>query len=192
MIDFIAHDFWSAVWLALLVGAGLIVLRRGSSAARRILHCFIASWLMIRLTVTFARDSDLAWIAADAVTCMALVLYGRSKTAYAVAVLFALILALDNIAALGIAGFSQLAAASDLLGFIGLIIMATAGAGSVDGGKRTLARNMGSGMGELARVSGGNNSGRCGAARHVPGWRSISPSSGCSGEDLASNQKVVR
>lgn len=179
MIDFIAHDFWSAAWLVLLVAAGLVAFLTGHIPARRILLCFVMNWLGTRALVAWANDSDLAWIVLDGATVAALVLYGRSRSAMAVAILFALILALDNLAAWGGASYSQVAAGSDLLGAIGLLIMT--GAHYVDG-KLEHTKSRGFGRGTADRRGGGGG--------FVPVRRSISHGPGLSRSHLEGDQKV--
>ncbi len=181
MINFIAHDFWSAVWLAALVVAGLVVHWRRDAKGYRILWCFAASWLMTRTIVTFANDSNLAWIASEAVVIAMLVLYGKSFPAVAVAVLFAAMLVMDHLVALGIITDSGAKAGSDLLGYIGLLIMA--GASRVGGGKMERRKPSTFGLGGLG--------GRWSSASVVAGRGAISARPGMSGASLDGGQSVV-
>jgi hypothetical protein len=135
-VNFIAHDEWSLIWLAALCVAGLITVMGRKRDARRILAVMVVNWLCTRLVVTFAPHNDFLWQLSDAVACIGMAAYGRTKAAYAVASLFFIILLFDTAMILKIAAFPQIAAISDALGFLMLTIMA--GAAHGNNGRRSL------------------------------------------------------
>ncbi len=129
-MTFIAHDAWSLIWLVSLCVAGLVTVMGKYRDARRILAVMVVNWLCTRSIVTFAPHNDFLWQLSDAVACVGMAGYGRTKAAYAVASLFFIILLFDTAMILQLAAFPQIAAISDALGFLMLIIMAGAAHGN--------------------------------------------------------------
>lgn len=142
---FIAHDEWSAIWLALLCVSGCYVWHRNRNVSNRILALMILNWIGTRSIVTFIPGNAIAMLVLDAVTCIAMAWFGRSIPALAVAMLFFVITLFGSAKVLGLSTFSQLGAVSDGLGILMLIIMAGASHGDT---------------GRLARVRRGSTIGR--------------------------------
>jgi len=134
LIDFFAHDFWSSVWLMSLSVAGIITGTGGDTVAKRILAALVANYLITRCVVFFGLP-DGVWIANDLVTTVALALCGRTIANYACTFLFFIIFNFGLAMFLGFATFAPVAAMSDLLGYIILIIIASS---ARFGGKRKI------------------------------------------------------
>jgi hypothetical protein len=136
VIYFIAHDLWSAVWVGLLSISGIVTISGNKKEARRILYVLCLNWLATRSIVSLWPSSDLLWLLNDFVTVIAFILYGRTVPAKACALLFFIIAQFDIAMIIGLAQFSPVAAISDLLGYIILIIMVGA-AHDLDGRRIT-------------------------------------------------------
>lgn len=136
MIDFFAHDFWSTAWLISLSVAGLITATAGDTVAKRILAALVANYLITRCVVFYSLP-DTVWIASDLVATVALALCGRTVANYACAFLFFIIFNFGLFMFLGFATFAPVAAVSDFLGYIILIIMTSSA--RFGRGKRTIS-----------------------------------------------------
>lgn len=132
-MDFIAHDFWSGAWLASLAFAGVVTLAGSDAVAKRILAILCVNFLATRSIVFWALP-DFLWVINDLVATVALALCGRTIAARASALLFFIILQFDLAMFFGWASFAPVAAVSDLLGYIILVVMMSAAHGN-GGGK---------------------------------------------------------
>lgn len=131
-MNFIANDLWSGVWISLLLIAGIITLYGDKKEARRILWVLCVNWLITRACVTLWPSNGLVWLLNDFSAVVALAVYGKTVAAKACALLFFIIFQFDIALLLNVADFAPIAAVSDALGYLILIIMAGA-AYDVDG-----------------------------------------------------------
>jgi hypothetical protein len=129
-MDFVANDLWSAIWVVVLAIAGIATIMGEYKDHRRILWVLILNFIVTRACVTLWPSNHILWIANDAVTVVALALYGRTKAAMACASLFFIIVQLDLGLLMGGANFAPIAAMSDFLGYLVLIIMTGAAHGT--------------------------------------------------------------
>jgi hypothetical protein len=132
VIEFIAHDFWSAAWVIALFATGLIVAAKGNKTMLACLAAMIVNWIFTR-SIVFWDLPNIYWIANDLVTTFALALCGKETANRACAALFAIIVAFDLNLWLDVFDYTPVTAVWDLLGYMILIIMIGA---SLNGSKR--------------------------------------------------------
>lgn len=125
-MDFIAHDFWSSIYLVALVIAGVVTFRGSEKSARRILHILIVNWLVMRCNVHFFEKNEFVFVALGVASFVALILYGRSAASYVCAFLFLGILNVDFALRSGFVSYRTAGELWDALAFAVLLIMAGA------------------------------------------------------------------
>jgi hypothetical protein len=135
-MPFIPNSLFGIAYMSALTIAGIVMLFGNRKEARRILYVLCLNWLATRSIVSLWPSNDLLWLLNDFVTVIALILYGRTVPAKACALLFFIIAQFDIAMIMGLAQLSPVAAISDLLGYIVLIIMVGA-AHDLDGRRIT-------------------------------------------------------
>jgi hypothetical protein len=157
-----AHDFWSAAWIVSLTIFGAITLAGRKTVPNRILFIMAANFLATR-TILFFDLPDFLWVKNDLVTTLALALCGRTVASKACSALFFIILQFDLAMFFGFAGFASVAAVSDLLGYIILVVMAGA-AHDIPRGRLFRRRGVSAGVGGIRHPLA---LGRAAASRHA-------------------------
>jgi hypothetical protein len=169
-MPFIPNSTFGMAYMAALAIAGVITLRGEHKEARRILWVLCLNWLVTRANVSLWPSNDVLWLANDFMTVAALAVYGRTVPAKACAILFFIIGQFDIAMGLGWASFAPVAAISDLLGYIVLIIMAGAAydvGGFYDSTRHLPSNNNNHRLGFMVRVFS-----------YFQDWRTISARSG--------------
>lgn len=93
--------------------------------ARRLIWVMVVNFLVVRCIVFWAL-SDFLWVINDLLATALMLASGRENSARACAVLFFIILQFDLAMLTGFSDFGSVAAVSDLLGFIILVVIAGA------------------------------------------------------------------
>jgi hypothetical protein len=122
-MPFIPNTVFGIAYLLALIVAGAITLHGECTEQRRVLWVLVGNFIITRAIVSLWPSQAVLWLANDYVTSIALALYGRTQAAKACAVLFSIIAQFDLAMIMGWANFSAVAAMSDLLGYLVLIIM---------------------------------------------------------------------
>lgn len=122
-MNFIAHDFWSLVWLMALLLTSAITFACGSLTATKMVAIMWINWLCTRALVTFDKGNDVLWMALELSTMVAFLLLGGGLAGKAIAGCFFVIMTVGNLQVLGLLNFSQSAAVADTLGVLSLILI---------------------------------------------------------------------
>jgi hypothetical protein len=134
-MSFLFTGPWGVAWLVSLAIAGLVTLAGRDKTAKRVLAVLVVNFFATR-TVVFFELPDILWVINDLVATVALALCGRTVVARASAMLFFIIFQFSLALFLGFASFEPVAAVSDLLGYIILVVMAGAAHDTPRGGFR--------------------------------------------------------
>jgi hypothetical protein len=122
-MTFIPNTFFGISYLLALIVAGAITFYGERTEQRRILWLLVCNFIITRAIVSLWPSQDWLWLANDYATSIALVLYGRTRAAKACAILFSIIAQFDLAMIVGWANFPAVAAISDFLGYLILLIM---------------------------------------------------------------------
>ena len=124
-MDFIAHDFWSGVYVVLLSIAGYVTFKGKNTDERRILYTMLANWIATRTFVSLALPSTF-FFAADIATMVALLIYGKTDAAKVCSLIFFCIVSAGIALDAKLLSYSTVAAFWDVAGYLILLIMAGA------------------------------------------------------------------
>lgn len=122
-MPFLPDTAYGVAYVVALAIAGFVTLAGEVTAPRRILAVMLANWVAVRWLGT-TEAGPLAGIVLSSATTLALAMCGAGRAGNASAILFALIVVVDHMTALSIVSNEQAGAASDLLGYLILIVMA--------------------------------------------------------------------
>jgi hypothetical protein len=131
-MSFIPNTLFGITYMAALAIAGVATCLGKEKKERRILWVLIANFIITRAIVSGMNENSALWLANDFGAVVGFLLYARTEAARACALLFFIIAQFDIIMVAGWVEFTPVAAVSDLLGYIVLIIMAGA-ANDLDG-----------------------------------------------------------
>jgi hypothetical protein len=124
-MKFIAHDFWSGVYIIALIIAGCVTIKGRNTDERRILYVMAANWMATRTFVSLSAPSTF-FFAADVLSMIALIVFGKTDASKVCALFFFGIVSVGIAFDEGLIAYSNVTVWWDILSFAIMLIMAGA------------------------------------------------------------------
>lgn len=124
-MEFFFTGVWGFLYLVTLIIAGYVTIRGRNTDERRILYALIANWLATRTFVVIGA-ADSYYFAADVLTMIALVVFGKTDATKVSALLYFGIVSVGMAFDAGLIAYSSVTVWWDVLSFAIMLIMAGA------------------------------------------------------------------